>query len=66
MIMGCIMVMTSFQLGIIVKSYSHLVKDRQIVDAEVLYEYQQRFVNPRLNVIKKDACVMTHEAEMIR
>ncbi|KAG8768085.1 hypothetical protein FRC20_011018 [Serendipita sp. 405] len=65
MIMCCIMAMTSFQLGIVVKSYSHLVKDRQIVDAEVLNEYQQRFVNPRLNVVKKDACVMTHEAEMI-
>jgi hypothetical protein len=57
-------VMTAMIQGLIY-SYEALVKDRSIIAAEVFHEYDSRFVNPRLHTVKKDACVMTHEAEMV-
>ncbi|KIM33405.1 hypothetical protein M408DRAFT_326127 [Serendipita vermifera MAFF 305830] len=61
-----VMVVTTFQLGALITAYRQLVKDREIVASEVMYEYNTRFVNPRLHPTKKDACVMTHESEMVQ
>ncbi|KDQ14057.1 hypothetical protein BOTBODRAFT_159980 [Botryobasidium botryosum FD-172 SS1] len=46
-------------------SYEALLKDRMIISAEVMHEYNEKYVNPRLHAVKTDACVMTHEAEMV-
>lgn len=64
-IMCGVMLLTSFQLGLIITSYTHLLNDRKQIHAEVMREYEEKFVSPRLNVIKKDACVMTTESEMV-
>ncbi|GAA5859018.1 hypothetical protein JCM1840_003714 [Sporobolomyces johnsonii] len=50
----------------LVHAYTTLVSDRAKIDAEVMREYQVRFVNPRLSVEKRDAAVMTSEAEFVR
>lgn len=73
-----------FHLHYLTKAYNNTIKDRAIIHAEVLYEYDNRvcvldsslklsahhsrtlqFVFPRLNTVKKDACVMTNEAETV-
>lgn len=45
--------------------YSNLVSDRASLQAEVMHEYNAKFVNPRVFVPKRDACVSTSEAEMV-
>ncbi|GAA5920189.1 hypothetical protein JCM1841_006639 [Sporobolomyces salmonicolor] len=50
----------------LVRAFTTLVGDRAKIDAEVMREYQVRFVNPRLSVEKRDAAVMTSEAEFVR
>jgi len=55
----------TLQLYALTFSYEALLKDRMIISAEVMHEYDEKFVNPRLHVVKTDACVMTHEAEMV-
>ncbi|KZV69514.1 hypothetical protein PENSPDRAFT_580821 [Peniophora sp. CONT] len=60
-VMGC----TAVQLRALVTTYEAKLKDRAIISAEVMHEYEERFVNPRVNPIRKDASVMTHESEMV-
>ncbi|KZV81852.1 hypothetical protein EXIGLDRAFT_779236 [Exidia glandulosa HHB12029] len=55
----------SAQLSILMKAYDALVKDTRILGASVLQEYDEKYVQPRINVVKRDAIVQTHEAEMI-
>lgn len=45
--------------------YSTLVSDRAALQAEVMHEYNTKFVHPRVFVPKRDACVSTSEAEMV-
>ncbi|KAG6814350.1 hypothetical protein H0H92_010935 [Tricholoma furcatifolium] len=46
-------------------SYSTLVKDKEIIAAEVMNEYNEVFVYPRVMPIRKDVAVMTHESEIV-
>ncbi|KAL9715157.1 hypothetical protein Ac2012v2_001817 [Leucoagaricus gongylophorus] len=64
-IMLFIMGLTGVQLNILVHSYNVLLKDKELVAAEVMNEYNQGFVYPQLYPFRKDAAVMTHEAEMV-
>jgi len=65
MIICFVMVMTTFQLGSLIKAYTQLIKDNRVLQSEVMNEYNAKFVYPRLNYTKKDASVMTHESEMV-
>jgi hypothetical protein len=66
------------------RSYEVLVKDKEIIAAEVMHEYNEgvcfiilspvpsivdtgmlQFVYPRVNPIRKDVAVMTHQAETV-
>ncbi|KAF9513576.1 hypothetical protein BS47DRAFT_1329438 [Hydnum rufescens UP504] len=55
----------SLQMYTLVFAYTALIKDKAILSAEVLHEYDAKFVTPRLHPIKKDKSVMTHEAVMV-
>ncbi|KAI6005937.1 hypothetical protein EDD15DRAFT_2384598 [Pisolithus albus] len=52
-------------IGALVQWYEALVKDRAILAAEVMHEYNEGFVYPRLNPVRRDVAVMTHQAEMV-
>ena len=41
------------------------MSDRAALQAEVMHEYNAKFVHPRVFVPKRDACVSTSEAEMV-
>lgn len=45
--------------------FEQAIKDERLIQGEVMHEYNEGFVNPRLNVVRKDACVMTNEAEYV-
>ncbi|PFH54347.1 hypothetical protein AMATHDRAFT_135569 [Amanita thiersii Skay4041] len=64
-LMTAIMVLIWFQLNTMTRAFTLLVKDREHIAAEVLNEYNQGFVYPRLYPVRKDAAVMTHQSEMI-
>ncbi|GAA5860572.1 hypothetical protein JCM3774_006210 [Rhodotorula dairenensis] len=53
------------QIFAVVYLYSTLVSDRAALQAEVMHEYNAKFVNPRVFVPKRDAAVSTSEAEMV-
>ncbi|KAH9951901.1 hypothetical protein B0H21DRAFT_3460 [Amylocystis lapponica] len=59
------MVLASAQLRAMTRAYEALMKDRTIIAAEVLHEYDEKFVIPRVNPVRKDAAVMTHQAEVV-
>lgn len=59
-IVGSLLVVQSYAL---VTSYSHLVTDRATLQAEVMHEYDTRFVKPRLFLQKRDAATSTSELE---
>lgn len=81
MLLFCIMVAVSVQLNMTTRAYEALLKDKAIIAAEVLHEYDEKvrplpdnvehltdslqFVYPRVNPIRKDAAVMTHESEVV-
>ncbi|EIW60092.1 uncharacterized protein TRAVEDRAFT_63775 [Trametes versicolor FP-101664 SS1] len=65
MMMFLIMFMVGVQTRALSRSYEAMLKDKAIIAAEVLHEYDQKFVYPRVNPIRKDASVMTHESEMV-
>jgi len=46
-------------------SYKALLKDKEIISAEVFNEYNQGFVYPRINPVRKDVAVMTHQSEVV-
>ncbi|KAG8874902.1 hypothetical protein FRB97_005563 [Tulasnella sp. 331] len=60
-----ITVLLTAMLHCLISFYTRLVKDSKTLASEVMYEYNESFVYPRINVVKKDACVMTHEAEIV-
>ncbi|KAG9126488.1 hypothetical protein FRC07_003234 [Ceratobasidium sp. 392] len=60
-----LMVVISGQIHALAQSYEGLLKDRRILNAEVMHEYNEKFVYPRIIPVRKDACVMTHEAEVV-
>ncbi|KAF9454499.1 hypothetical protein P691DRAFT_806680 [Macrolepiota fuliginosa MF-IS2] len=64
-LMFFVMGLTSVQLNILIHSYGTLVKDKELVAAEVMHEYNEGFVYPRVNPIRKDVAVMTHQSEMV-
>jgi len=60
-----LMGLLSLQLYALISAYTALVKDKDILSAEVLHEYDNKFVTPRLHRVMHDKCVMTHEAEIV-
>ncbi|THG99656.1 hypothetical protein EW026_g2757 [Hermanssonia centrifuga] len=64
-LMCLIMALVGVQTRALTRSFEALVKDKAILASEVMHEYDQKFVYPRINPIRKDAAVMTHQAEMI-
>ncbi|THH27507.1 hypothetical protein EUX98_g6696 [Antrodiella citrinella] len=65
MLIGLIMGVVGMQTQALTRSYEALLKDRNILAKEVMHEYDEKFVYPRINPIRKDASVMTHQAEMV-
>jgi len=63
--MAAVMVAVSFQARVLTTTYEALLKDRAIIAAEVLHEYDEKFVSPRIHPVRRDACVMTNEAEIV-
>ncbi|KJA27206.1 hypothetical protein HYPSUDRAFT_35803 [Hypholoma sublateritium FD-334 SS-4] len=60
-----IMGVVGIQLNALTHSYTHLLRDKQILAAETMKEYNDIFVNPRLNPIRRDVAVMTHQSEVV-
>ncbi|KAF9052641.1 hypothetical protein BJ165DRAFT_1523417 [Panaeolus papilionaceus] len=60
-----VMLLMSAQLNGLVRMYTLLLKDRLILSAESMKEYNDIFVNPRLNPIRHDVAVMTHQSEVV-
>ncbi|OSD08643.1 hypothetical protein PYCCODRAFT_1401245 [Trametes coccinea BRFM310] len=65
MMMFLVMFAVGVQTRALSRSYEALLKDKAIIAAEVLHEYDEKFVYPRVNPVRKDAAVMTHESEMV-
>jgi len=53
------------QVSTLNNAFQMLVKDKEIIAAEVMHEYDEKFVIPRINPIRRDAAVMTHQAEVV-
>ncbi|KAK2466909.1 hypothetical protein APHAL10511_001167 [Amanita phalloides] len=64
-LMICVMFLVSFQMNGLIRAFNVLVKDKALIAAEMLNEYNQGYVYPRLHPIRKDVAVMTHQSEMI-
>jgi len=60
-----IMIFSAFQLNALILAYGYLINDKAILSAELLNEYDQKFVFPRVFPVRHDACTQTHEAEMV-
>jgi len=65
MLMLVIMTGVGVQMRTLTRSYETLVKDKEIIAAEVMHEYNEGFVYPRVNPIRKDVAVMTNQAETV-
>ncbi|UZJ57066.1 hypothetical protein CBS101457_006386 [Exobasidium rhododendri] len=57
------MVIVSAQTTLLVRFYTDLVKDKNIIAGEVMHEYNEKFVFPRAQPMCRDASTMTDEAE---
>ncbi|KAG1715692.1 hypothetical protein ID866_1455 [Astraeus odoratus] len=64
-VMCTLMVIVGIQIGALVQAYEGLVKDRAVLAAEVMHEYNEGFVYPRINPVRRDVAVMTHQSEMV-
>ncbi|KAF9227918.1 hypothetical protein BS17DRAFT_726574 [Gyrodon lividus] len=64
-VMGVVMGVVGVQIGALAQAYEGLVKDRAILAAEVMHEYNEGFVYPRMNPVRRDVAVMTHQSEMV-
>ncbi|KIY50836.1 hypothetical protein FISHEDRAFT_38231 [Fistulina hepatica ATCC 64428] len=53
------------QSYVLVRSFALMQKDRAIISAEVMHEYNEGFVYPRINPVRRDKAVMTHQQEMV-
>lgn len=65
MIMTLVMGLVGAQLNALVISYNLLVRDKEIIASEVMHEYNEGFVYPRMNPIKRDVAIMTHQSEVV-
>ncbi|KZT26438.1 hypothetical protein NEOLEDRAFT_1062598 [Neolentinus lepideus HHB14362 ss-1] len=65
MLMVFIMAAVGAQLQVLVTNYEALLKDRKIIAEEVMHEYNDKFVTPRINHQRREIGVMTHESEML-
>ncbi|KAJ7046791.1 hypothetical protein C8F04DRAFT_1061771 [Mycena alexandri] len=65
MLMLLIMGLVGAQANAVTHSYKALIKDKEIIAAEVFHEYNQGFVYPRINPVRKDVAVMTHQSEVV-
>jgi len=65
MLMLVMMAGVGVQMRTLTRSYEALVKDKEIIAAEVMHEYNEGFVYPRVNPIRKDVAVMTNQAETV-
>jgi len=65
MLMFAIMGLVGTQLRALSRSYEILLKDKEIIYSEVMHEYNRGFVYPRVNPIRKDVAVMTHQSEVV-
>ncbi|KAJ7219283.1 hypothetical protein GGX14DRAFT_591218 [Mycena pura] len=65
MLMLLIMGLVGAQANLITHSYKTLLKDKEIISAEVFNEYNSGFVYPRINPVRKDVAVMTHQSEVV-
>lgn len=61
-----LMMATIFQTYWIVKFYSQLMKDKAIIQSEVMHEYNSKFVYPKAFPHTREAATMTSAAEFIR
>jgi len=52
-------------LNVLIFTYQTLIKDKETIAAEVMNEYNQVFVYPRVNPVRCDKGVMTHESEIV-
>ncbi|KAH6918577.1 hypothetical protein BKA70DRAFT_20519 [Coprinopsis sp. MPI-PUGE-AT-0042] len=52
-------------LNFLIFTYQTLIKDKETIAAEVMSEYNEAFVYPKVNPIKHDVGVMTHQSEMV-
>ena len=57
--------MTHTQIHGVIQAYTALIKDKAILAAEVMNEYNTKFVHPRLMPVRRDACIQTSQAEMV-
>ncbi|KAH8117574.1 hypothetical protein DFH11DRAFT_1504795 [Phellopilus nigrolimitatus] len=64
-VMFTIMAIIGIQTHLLTFSYEALLKDKTIIAAEVMHEYDEKYVNPRVNPIREDKAVMTHQAEVV-
>ncbi|KAH0830572.1 hypothetical protein J3R83DRAFT_2027 [Lanmaoa asiatica] len=64
-VMCVVMCVVGVQTGTLISAYEGLVKDKAILAAEVMHEYNEGFVYPRMNPVRRDVAVMTHESEML-
>ncbi|KAK7054889.1 hypothetical protein VNI00_003352 [Paramarasmius palmivorus] len=53
------------ELNVTVTYYTQLLKDKEVLAAEVMNEYNEGFVYPRINPIRKDVAIMTHQSEVV-
>ncbi|KAK7014857.1 hypothetical protein R3P38DRAFT_2997999 [Favolaschia claudopus] len=65
MIMIFIMGLVGAQANVMTHTYKMLLKDKEIIAAEVMNEYNSGFVYPRINPVRKDVAVMTHQSEVV-
>lgn len=50
------------QTWYVVRIYSQTMEDRQTLNREVMYEYDTKFVNPRINYSRREVAVQTVES----
>ncbi|KAF7789505.1 hypothetical protein EIP86_000451 [Pleurotus ostreatoroseus] len=64
-IMALVSVQVSLRCRALMKSFLVQHKDNMIIQSEVMHEYNVKFVDPRIHPVRRDAAVMTHQAEMV-
>ncbi|PPR06672.1 hypothetical protein CVT26_001214 [Gymnopilus dilepis] len=60
-----IMVLVGLQLNALTHAFVQLVKDKQLLASETMKEYNDVFVYPRINPVRRDVAVMTHQSEVV-
>ncbi|KAF7322984.1 hypothetical protein HMN09_00078100 [Mycena chlorophos] len=60
-----LLVVVGVQSSVMAQFFKALVKDKEIIATEVLNEYNTGFVYPRLNPVRADVAVQTHQSEVV-